>query len=461
MAESIAELRATIAGNEWPALPSQAGARLLAMLFQFERTQWWTAQQLIDHQLMQLRALLTHAHDTVPYYRDHLRLAGVRAGAALTLDQWRALPLLTRRDIQSAGTALFSQTVPAQFGDVFQTQTSGATGEPVVVRKTALDQLLWDAITLREHLWHGRNLSGKLASIRVFPQGGAEPPRGAMLKDWGVPCSHVYTTGPMALLSLTTDVAIQAQWLLQQDPDYLLTYPTNLAALISHMSAHGYHLNRLRAVRTVGESVTPALRAACRDAWGVPLTDVYSSQEAGYIALQCPRGEHYHVMAESALVEILRADGSACQPGEVGRLVVTSLHNFATPLIRYELRDYAEAGAPCPCGRGLPTLARILGRSRNMLTLPSGERRWPLVGFSEYRAIAPVRQYQLIQKTPEEIEARFVVERTLTGAEEQGLRRVIQAALGYPFRLTFRYFADEIPRGAGGKFEEFVSELAS
>ena len=459
MPTPVIEMRAHVAGNVWPVVPSQPGALLLSLLYQLERTQWWSADQLIEHQLSQLSQLLKHAHHTVPFYRGRLDAAGIRPADGLTLDKWRTLPLLTRRDVQSAGDALVSSAVPAQFGGVTQTQTSGSTGEPVKLRRTALDRLLWEAITLREHDWHGRDISGKLASIRVFSKGGAKPPHGNLLDNWGAPTGHVYVTGPMALLSIATDVVTQARWLMQHEPDYLLTYPTNLAALISHFSARGNSLRRLRAVRTVGETVTPELRAACRGSWGVPLVDIYSSQELGYIALQCPVSEQYHVMAESVLVEILGADGKPCRPGEIGRLVVTSLHNFATPLIRYELRDYAEAGAPCPCGRGLPTLARILGRSRNMLTLPTGEQRWPLVGFHEYREIAPVRQYQLIQQTLEDIEVRFTVDRPLTGAEEARLTQVIQAALGYPFRLNFVYFPGEIPRGAGGKFEEFVSRL--
>ena len=459
MTEPVIEMRAHIAGNVWPAVPSRTGALLLAILYQLERTQWWSADQLIKHQLFQLNELLKHAHDTVPFYRNRLDSAGIRPGGRLTLDEWRALPLLTRRDVQSAGSALVSRAVPAQFGGVTHTQTSGSTGEPVKLRKTDLDHLVWEAITLREHDWHGRDMSGKLASIRVFPKGSAEPPHGKLLNDWGAPTNHVYITGPMALLSMETDVATQARWLTQHEPDYLLTYPTNLAALISHFSARGDRLRKLRAVRTVGETVTPSLRAACRDSWGVPLIDLYSSEEVGYIALQCPASEQYHVMAESVLVEILDADGKPCRPGETGRLVVTSLHNFATPLIRYEMRDYAEVGAACPCGRGLPTLARIVGRSRNMLTLPTGEQHWPLVGFKEYREIAPIRQFQLIQQTLEDIEVRFVVDRPLTGDDEARLTRVIQASLGYPFRLSFVYFPDEIPGGKGGKFEEFVSKL--
>jgi phenylacetate-CoA ligase len=414
---------------------------------------------MLEHQLAQLAHLLRHAYETVPFYRQRFDAIGFRPGVRVAPAEFYALPLLTRRDVQSAGTALHTSALPPEFGNVVATQTSGSTGEPVRLRNSGLDQLLWEVITLREHHWHARDFGGKLASIRVFPHGGGEPPHGTLVADWGAPASEIYATGPMALLSLTADVATQARWLLDHDPDYLLTYPTNLAALLAYFSGRNERLPRLRAVRTIGETVTPALRAACRESWGVPITDVYSSQELGYIALQCPASGHYHVMAESSLVEILDADGRPCRPGEIGRLVITKLHNFATPLIRYELRDYAEAGAPCPCGRGLPTIARILGRSRNMLTLPTGEQRWPLVGFDRYREIAPIRQYQLVQCSRQDIEVRLVVDRALSGDEEQRLDAVITAALGHPFRLSFNYFRGEIPRGPGGKFEEFVSEL--
>lgn len=207
----------------------------------------------------------------------------------------------------------------------------------------------------------------------------------------------------------------------------------------------------------MGETVTPALRLSCAEVLGVPLVDHYSSQEVGYVALQCPESGQYHVMAENVLVEVLDDAGRPCAPGEVGRVVVSSLHNLATPMLRYELRDYAEQGAPCPCGRGLPTLARILGRSRNLLRLPDGTRRWPVVGFYHYRDVAPVTQYQLIQHSVEEIEVRLVVERPLRGAEEAALTGIIHKSLGHPFRLRFSYFEGEIPRGPSGKFEEFLS----
>jgi phenylacetate-CoA ligase len=90
---------------------------------------------------------------------------------------------------------------------------------------------------------------------------------------------------------------------------------------------------------------------------------VYSSDEAGYIALQCPEGEHYHVQSESLLLEVLDAAGSACMPGQVGRVIVTTLNNFAMPLVRYDTGGDAEVGPPCACGRGLPVLRSLVERA--------------------------------------------------------------------------------------------------
>lgn len=144
--------------------------------------------------------------------------------------------------------------------------------------------------------------------------------------------------------------------------------------------------------------------------------------------------------------------------GETGRVLITTLQNFAMPLIRYEIGDFAEVGAPCPCGRGLPVLSRILGRVRNMLVLPNGEQRWPSLAATFYREVAPVVQHQLVQHDLHNIEARLVVERPLSGDQEQRLRGMILERLGHPFELRFSYPA-AIERSTSGKYEEFVSRV--
>ena len=188
---------------------------------------------------------------------------------------------------------------------------------------------------------------------------------------------------------------------------------------------------------------------------------MYSSQEVGYIALECPAGDTYHVQSENVLVEVLDDEGRHCQPGQVGRVVVTALHNFALPLLRYDIGDYAEVGEPCPCGRGLPVLNRIMGRQRNMAILPDGRRRWPSIELAESDNLAefpPIHQFQLVQKSLTAMEMLLVAPRPLSPAEEARLRGWIVAAVGHPFEVVFRY-VESIPRSPLGKFEDFRCEV--
>ncbi len=195
MAGTTAALRSRVAGVAWPAMPSTHGAQLLALSYQFEHTQWWPAKRLLEQQLRQVRQLLRHAAATVPFNRERLRAAGFDATQPLTLEMLRALPLLTRRDIQLAGVALHCTDLPAAYGRVGQTRTSGYTGEPLTVRRTRLDHLLWEVNALRDHHWHQRDSSGKLAIIRSMGD-TAPPPNGSLSGNWGSPAAECYKTGP-------------------------------------------------------------------------------------------------------------------------------------------------------------------------------------------------------------------------------------------------------------------------
>ncbi|MCC7411863.1 MAG: phenylacetate--CoA ligase family protein [Gammaproteobacteria bacterium] len=454
--DALGALRTAVPGILWPALPDARGAAALALLHQLEHSQWWSAAQLDQAQLRQLREVVAFAAESIPFYRDRFATLGIDPRAALLEAHWRRLPILTRRDLQDHYDALRSPRLPPGHGETAVLSTSGSTGEPVKVLRTSLDDLFWRAGTLREHFWQERDFGARLASIRVTPAGVAEPPEGAVYAGWGAATDGLFRTGPAAVLSLTADLHTQLRWLHARAPAYLLSFPSNLAALADHIAGDGLAAPALREIRTVGETLSPSLRERLQRVFGAPVTDCYSTNEVGYIALQCPSGSGlYHVQAESLRVEVLHEDDRPCAPGEIGRVVVSTLHNFAMPLLRYDLRDYAEVGGPCPCGRGLATLKRILGRRRNMLVLPGGERHWPLVGFGEYRDVAPVRQYQLVQTALDRIEVRLVTDRALSAGEQERLAEVIRRWLGYPYRLEFVYL-QALAASAGGKFEDFI-----
>lgn len=431
-------------GVAWPALPDAAGASLLSLLYQLGRSQWQSADELHALQLTQLALLLRHAQETVPFYRE---LAGTAAHAGLA-----QFPVLTRRDLRDNFELLKAERLPAGHGPVGEARTSGATGAPVRILKTQLSLMFWNALTLRDHLWHRRELGGKLAVIR-------QGVRAAEAASWGPATEGIVATGSSVMLPPASSVDEQLQWLVRQRPAYLLTYPSLVAELARASLERGIRLFGLLEVRTLGEQLDPEARALCRDAWGVPLTDMYTTQEAGYIALQSPEHEHYHVQSENVLLEVLDDEGRPCGAGQVGRVVVTDLHNFAMPLLRYEIGDYAEVGGACPCGRGLPVLRRIVGRTRNMLVTADGGRFWPLFGMRTAIDFAPVIQHQFVQKAYDLIEARLVTATPLTPAQEERLRALILSRLPRGFRVRFAY-RDSIPRSAGGKFEDFFSEVS-
>jgi phenylacetate-CoA ligase len=450
-------------GVVWPAVPGQQGLLLAALLTQLEQSQWLPVTAIELAQTRQLHALIEHARRHSPFHAE--RLAEFRPDQAASLrDCLSAIPVMRRDDLQKRRADIDCAWLPPEHGDLSLAQSSGSTGEPVAVRRSGLNGLIWMAMTLREHLWQRRDFSQSLAIIRAQFAAEDTARRGVSLADWGSPINQMFASGPSYGLNLQTDIVRQGEWLRQITPAYLLTYPNNLSALLDLAEADSDRLaglGQLKQVRTIGETLHDSLRERCRRVLGVGVADVYSTQEVGVIAIECPQGGGYHTMSEGQVFELLRDDGQPCAAGETGRVVVTDLHNFATPLIRYDLGDLAEADGPCACGRGLPKIRRILGRQRNLLRLPDGRCFWPLVGFADYRDIAPVRQYQIVQRSFERVTLRLAVERPLSTAEETGLAEKLVECLGHRFTVDFDYRTPEIPRGPGGKFEDFICEITT
>jgi phenylacetate-CoA ligase len=456
------DVASAVPGIAWPGLPGPTGAALLGLLFQLERTQWWPAERLRLAQRRQLAALIAHARTEVPFWRDRLPAAWPDPADEPAWEAaWQALPVLRREEIQAAEAdeSMLAASLPPGHGEYREILTSGSTGRPVRAVRSQLWELVWSAFTLRDHLWHRRDLSGTLAVIRESGAGKAPWPEGDTAEGWGFSSAALFATGRLVSLNVTTPLAQQLEWLARRDPDYLLSHPSILAGLAVASREAGLRLPRLRQVIAIAEMLRPEHRVAIEAAWGVPVIDVYSSREAGYLALQCPDHPVLHVQSEGLRLEVVDEAGRACPPGVAGRVLVTPLHNLAMPLIRYDIGDVAETGPPCPCGRGLPVLARVLGRRQGMLRLPGGERRWPLLSSGDIGALLaaapPVRQHQLVQTALDALTLRLAVARPLTAAEEEAAAAWARAKFGAGFAVQVEAMA-ELPRSPAGKFEDFV-----
>lgn len=438
-----------------PLVSTQQNAVLYSMLQQLNESQWWTSEKMLKGQLQQLKKLIAYTIVYSPFYKKRFSKVDV---ISLNYDSFRELPVLTRADLQENNDSIDCSQLPQSHGNTIETTTSGSTGTPVRLRSTGLTTMIWNAINTREQLWHRRDTSKTMAAIRWRPDAVGKPPMGVAFEDWGLPINQFFKTGPGYFLNSSTDIADQLVWLNKINPHYLMSHPSNLKALLQESRRQSESFPDLLEVRTIGETVSDELRQLVQSEFNVRLVDFYSTQEVGYVALQCPDHQHYHIQSESLYVEVVREDGTACEPGEPGRILVTSLRNYATPLIRYEIGDYGELGEACDCGRGLPVLLRVNGRVRNMLHLPDGNKRWPNFGFQKIMEVAQLRQFQVVQQRLDLLELRLVVDADLSAEQESAIKEILNSHLGHPFEIDISYHS-ALARSTGGKFEDFVSMI--
>jgi phenylacetate-CoA ligase len=439
---------------------SDKGARIQQLLKVFEQSQWWDPADINKKQYEQAGRLLAHAQQSVSHYAKVAGHINPHDIISLQAGRWRDIPVLQRDTVNALGEGLLSRNIPRAHGGLDPIYTSGTTGKPVRVVRTAHALTYWSAFTTRDHIWHNRHIKGSLAAIRSSELGFAVHPKGAHHIAWGSK-NGVFKTGPSMSLNVNTPIPEMAEWIARNEPDHLLSMPNIIKRLAPYCTENNITFPNLKEVQVISEICGDLLREQVNEAWGVPLHDSYTSREIGYMALQCPVHNHYHVQSEGVLLEIIDDNGEPCKPGGIGRVVVTTLRNLAMPLIRYHVGDYAEAGAPCDCGRGMPVINRILGREQDILVLPTGEQRWTLLGSPDVRhfmEMAPISQYQFAHVAANQIDVRLATKRTLTNEEENNISTWVQKKLGYPFEISFTYF-DTFPATKSGKFKDFVVEF--
>ena len=450
----LGAMRSDIAESAWPPITDSRTAVLAALVHQLDRSQWLSCDEIASRQRVQLTALLTYHASHSLGFAARLTAAGVTTNDLCQPGGLVRIPALSRIEVQGFAANFDDKDLPVKHQPVTSANTSGSTGEPVRVWRTALNRLHWLALTVRYHLWAEHEIPARLAIIRANVK--TFGPRA----DWGVPMGLLWNSGPALLIDIENDINRQIDLLADFAPDSVIIYPTNLLSLLDTMEQRGESLPTVRLWRTLGETVTADARERISEGHAALLSDCYSTEELGYLAMQCPdQPDTYHIVNETVLIELVDDEGQPVTHGTVGKVLVTDLHNLAAPMIRYAVGDHAVAGDPCVCGRGGPTLSRIMGRTRNMIVKPDGTRHWPLLGYKQYRDIAPIRQYQMIQHKLEQLEMRLVTERPLTDAEEAAMTTHLQAKLRHPFAVTYSYFDGRLPVGKNGKFEEFLCLL--
>jgi len=436
-------------------VPPPETSQLWAAYLELHRTQWLSPAELEERQLQQLRVLLLHCFHEVAYYRRILTDIGYPKRPIKNLDDFRRLPLLTRELYQANSRDLQAKSLPHGMKLAGEGFTSGTNGVPIKVLKTNHVALWWNALYLRDLEWSNIDPAGRLAMIRLVAMTPEALPRAleGQTTEWNPSLTPMLETGPAFVMDIRQDPHTQLQWLRRVRPTCILSVPSNLELLASLLRDSGQRLSDLQVVQTMGEPLWDTSRKQIEDAFGVPTKNVYSTTEAGYIASPCPIGHGLHVHGENVIVEVLDSNDQPCQPGETGRLVFTTLHNFLAPFVRYDiLDDVTLAPGPCPCGRGLPLWTQVEGRQHPMFYLSDRRRRSSMGITMRVRKVGGARQFQIVQRAPGHVVIRVVPDQTWTPDHAQRMRAVVHDELDEATRVDIEE-KTFLERSPGGKLK--------
>jgi phenylacetate-CoA ligase len=418
------------------------------------RTQWLSPDQLLSYQARLLEDIARHAYETVPFYRN--RLAPLFRHDHFEPRAWHDVPILSRSEALANIDAIRALSVPVGVARDSEGRTSGTLGAPLQFVQSEIAGIASLCLLERMFEIHGVDKTAHLARIHLTASGSADYPEGIEERGWNLTDSQ----SRYSRLSIHSSIAEQAEWLERRAPTYLATYPSTAAALACHLEERARSLP-LRAVVTSGETVDPSARDDVRRVFGCEIIDRYATNEIGHVASQCPVGGGYHVCLEAILLELVDRDGNDVAPGERGRVVLTSLYNFAMPFIRYDIGDLAVAAeGPCGCGSTLPRLEAILGRQRNVFTFPDGSQYSPWKWKAIFSPHIQAAQIQLVQTEADRIEVRYVPREGAGLPDAAMIERLGRSAI-HPNVIVKAVAVKEIPRHPSGKMPDCISFITS
>jgi phenylacetate-CoA ligase len=416
-----------------------------------ETTQWLPRASIARMQLASLQALLAHAGRNVPYWRELFRSTGFDPLGVRSVDDLRALPVLTRAIMQERHDDLID---PALRATNVRKGTSGSTGVPLRFEYCNQSEAWRQATRLRGWGWAG----WRIGERTVYYWGaGPAPATGWVARKIQLDRALKRELYVDAIHQDDASMRSFAETLARFRPAAIVAYTQALVGFARWVGDNGARDWPDVRVVCAAESVLPHDREALVAAFGPQVFETYGSRETMLVAAECEEHRGMHLSEENLLVEILH-DGRSVGPGESGDVVVTDLHNYGMPFIRYangDVATLAQDDEACPCGRSLRKLARVEGRIADTMRDAAGG---PVPGMLFVTVLQEARMnaFQATQLRSGAVDLKVVRGRDWDEARFQATIRRAQAYFkGFPIRVTY---CDAIPAGPSGKRQPIVVE---
>lgn len=425
----------------------------LRVRWQLEQTQWWAPEQLRQLQLQRLRALLIDVGKHVPYYRRVFAEHAFDPNAVASVSDLQRLPLLSKAEIRSAPDDFRH----AQAVGLSRFNTGGSSGEPLVFyigrRRVSHDV----AAKWRATRWWGVDIGDKETVVWGSPiELGAQD----RLRVWRDRLMRTQLLPAFEMSAPKLDEFVAA--IRRQRPRMLFGYPSALSHIARHAQQRGVAMDDLgiKVAFVTSERLYDHQRELISRVFGCPVANGYGGRDAGFIAHECPQGG-MHLTAEDVVVELLDPNGRPTSAGQLGEIVVTHLATRDFPFIRYRTGDMAVMDdKPCACGRGLPVLREIQGRSTDFVVAADGTVMHGLALIYILRDLPGVQAFRIEQHSLRHTQVSIAASDDALRPDTVAIASAFRTRLGANVDVEVR-LVDAIPSERSGKYRYVVSHVMS
>jgi phenylacetate-CoA ligase len=427
------------------------GHDTLRMLRDMEEADRLSAPALQALQMARLRTLLESSYRHVPHVRRTMQKAGVSPADIRQLADLRRLPIMTKADIRSHRLELRSDTAER----LSPFTTGGSTGEPLIFDLGKQRIAARVACRQRVARWWGVSVGDPEIALWGSP---IELTR----QDWvrGVR-DRLLATRLLSAFEMNDARMTEYLDILQsQGCRQLFGYPSAVYLLCLQAQKERRDLRTLgvKVVFVTGEVLFPHQRKLISATFDCGVADGYGGRDSGFISHECPEGG-MHILSDAVVVEIVDSAGQPVAAGQSGEIVVTDLYSAEAPFIRYATGDIGvESSRVCPCGRALPLLEHIEGRSNDLVLAPDGRLINSLALVYPLRGESGIEQYRITQKQLDWFHVQLTCSAEFQAQSEERIRAGWTQLLRAPVRVTFEYLP-RIPPDPRGKFRHVVSEI--